>query len=521
MISSKQFAWLTNDEKPLDVIARSIELRLAAAGSPVRKHIDASDWAKDPNRDALMLTLFGIRNMGQTPGARTEQYVWVRDDETVYALEPPNEWDDAGYYSRPWFNERGQPFLDDARRFKLCVNETRVRHGALVELLRACAVRLEVNYTATKITLERLTVLPLIRPRFVPCLPLPARSGDPEWRCTASGATWQAMLGVKTAFGGARPPAVLLTGPPGSGKEAYAKAVHYGQRRNYRYRNYSYEDTGRLRTLSLAGATAESLRNVLPKHLDELNDKNGTLFLDEVDKAASSARSYLLRVLENRTYQKKDGSEASCKNVAMVIAAGKPLAHLRGLDPPDFWTRMEVHIGVVDPLTVGSQAERTRLLASFFKFFWWDCINDWLAGYKGGKLSRLSARTISTLEKKMFPVAIGTMNEKEYQFIPSPHVEIIANKFSYVLAPHLERRQLSIRGLRSAVAAIQRATKSQLAAMAHLYTRGAKSDAFNSAAGLFVEFGEIAIYDAVGTVLQVLPDDGGSIRHSNADNISA
>jgi len=374
------FAWLSS-QKPLDVLARAIESKLLVSGPPLKK--DATKWSTDPEREAVMRALFDVRWMGGK-AYREERFVWVADKKSnrVFAYAPPTDQNDASYYSREWESDnkathkKHKYFITYAQGFGLKYKGTAMSEEILGGLLQACAVNLEITY-GKKISLGNLSVLPLIRPRFVPCLPLPSKTGELEWRCTASGATWQATIGVSCAYGGTRPPTVLVTGPPGSGKEAYARAIHFGQRRNASGKDHD------IVTQSLAGLGADALRSRLSLILGGLEARQGTLFLDEVDKAEPPARSRLLRILENRTYETDTGAEASCKHVAFVVAAGKPLSALRGMEPPDFWTRMETHIAVGDPLTAGSQDERQRLLEAFFKFFWWDWVSDWLAGYGG------------------------------------------------------------------------------------------------------------------------------------------
>lgn len=491
------FDWLSS-KKPLDVIARTIEEKYIATGKARRAQKDASAWGEDPSRPAAMRTMFKALLVGRKDG-RTERYVFVKQQREIFAYVPPSKYDDADYLSRP-YNKR---FLEDPKRFTLKLHGRSIESDALSRLFGACATETSQTYTPgnRSITLENLSVIPLIRPRFVHCLPLPSKPGKLEWRCTASGATWQAMLGLARAFGGTRPPTVLVTGPPGSGKEAYAKAVHFGQKRN------AEKSDRHLVALSLGEVGAEELRRRLGGGLlDRLQKESGTLFLDEVDKASSGVRSSLLRILENREYEDKSEKVRQCDAVAFAVAAGRPLAALRGEEPPDFWTRMEVHIPVADPLTAGSQEERRELLSAFFRFFWWDTVSDWLEGYRGDAIasardSKWSAflREKDFLVNSLFPVAIGKMGQ-DLKFKSSDPIESVAEHFASVLAPHLERRQLSVRGLRTAVGAVQRATRAQLAAMAIV---GDKQTAVNK----FKDVARQAIHEAVGTVLQVLPDD--------------
>jgi len=108
--------------------------------------------------------------------------------------------------------------------------------------------------------------------------------------------------------------------------------------------------------------------------------------------------------------------------------------------------------------------------------------------------------------------------DTKFNFLPSCTVHRVAEQFARVLAPHLERRQLSLRGLRTAVAAVQRATKDQLVAMA--IQREAANGQILKAEKLFEQRAERAIYEAVGMVLQVLPDDAAHVGIPESDRAS-
>jgi len=538
-MTSNKWNWVTGSGY-LDQIARYIELRSAVRGRPtIEGKAKITQWVKDPERKAIMEAVFAHRLAGPNGKASIvpEKFIWVADEDSddceVYALASRTRHVDAKYYSRPWIDKTtaNSSFIEYGELFNLQrsavlnVAPLAAASGdpgarslspeAKRELLRSCAVEVRMAYTGEGLTVTSIDVLPLIRPKFVGCLPLPASDGKLEWRCISSGTSWQAMISVARSLGGKRPPAVLVTGPPGSGKEAYARAVHYGQRRNSSESNPKSD----IFTLSLAGATSKDLHAVLPEKLRDLQSNGGTLFLDEVDKAEPSARSYLLRILENRKFLDREDKEQDCGGVAFVIAAGSPLSELRGKSPPDFWTRMESHVAVGDPLTAGSQQEREEILAEFFYFFWWDWVSDWLGSHFAEEKPKLDARERDKLDfvaGPVFETAIGSFDATTYKFTKSVEVKRIAETFARVLAPHLERRQLSLRGLRSSVAAVQRATRAELASVALASANGLKDEALRSVRDALYLAADRAIYDAIGTVLQVIPDDARQSTESSS-----
>lgn len=463
-------------------------------------------WRCDASRPVFLLA--GARCLGSGTQQRVTERTMIvfdgnqsaRDAVKGYCL--PNLHIDASYVAG------GYEGIDrDLKELQLSRdgNGVVLSNGEIPEVLRAFRLELNVTYKVPRTgvasgnpisaEIQSSRLVPLIRPRFAPCLPLPADKG--EWRCISSRATWQALLSLTKSFGSARPPLVLVTGPPGSGKEAYARAVHFGHRKNPKGET--------LKTISLAELDASSLRNHLAKILPRLQRSKGTLFFDEVDKPSPEVRSSLLRVLEARTYSDVRGKECSCDEVTFVCAAGKQLSELRSLAPADFWTRMEIHVPVQDPLLAASQADREELLVSFFKFFWWDFASSWAESLltrknrdEGWSEYFAAHEKSRKLVDNLFEFAIGKWDDPNLRFATCKSIDKIATHLASVLSPHLERRQLSTRGLRSVVISVLAGARSQLLA-------AAVSDDKESMSSEFEMRAQEAIHDAIGTVLQVLP----------------
>lgn len=469
-------------------------------------------WPCDASRPVFLQA--GARCIGSGDKQEvTERSVIVLDGnlgekEGVKGYCLPNAYMDAYYVAGS-----SKSIRSDLEKLKLSRSDggtpKSLSRSDIGKVLQAFRLELSVNYQVPAVgsgvngpvqaEIQNSKLYPLIRPRFAPCLPLPSDKG--EWRCISSGATWQALLSLTKAFGSARPPLVLVTGPPGSGKEAYARGVHFGQRR-------AVNDA--LKTISLAELDVAGLRSQLAEALPKLQQEKGTLFFDEVDKPSADVRSSLLRTLEARTYTNpRRKEEYSCDDVTFVCAAGKQLSDLRSLVPADFWTRMEIHVPVHDPLLAASQVDRKELLASFFKFFWWDFTSSWAEsllvkrkrneGWKEYFDRHVNGRKLA---ESVFRIAIGTWHDDSLKFETCTAIDHVAEHLASVLAPHLERRQLSTRGLRSVVISVLSGSRSELlAAAVNAEDEIGKKKRLKS----FENAATRAIHDAIGTVLQVLP----------------
>lgn len=175
---------------------------------------------------------------------------------------------------------------------------------------------------------------------------------------------------------------VLISAPPGSGKEQFAGSIPYGTGR--------INETSDMISISLASGIQGDLERLLYGTQDEHGNrrdgliekaKNSVLFLDEVhhpDKRAG-IRASLLRPLESEEYIPCGDTEPKkVENVLFVLATSKPLKSIekvRGLadiPPRDFWTRMTHVIKIKHPFEGIYGSSLTDIINGFFRFFWWD-----------------------------------------------------------------------------------------------------------------------------------------------------
>ena len=122
--------------------------------------------------------------------------------------------------------------------------------------------------------------------------------------------------------------AVLILGPTGSGKEVVARMIHELSRRG----------TNKLQAVNCAALPDTLFESELfgyekgaftgahdrkPGRLELAN--NGTLFLDEIGDLSIVAQAKLLRVLEERRFERLGGNTPSDVNFRLISATNRPL----------------------------------------------------------------------------------------------------------------------------------------------------------------------------------------------------
>ncbi|OWY73159.1 hypothetical protein B7486_02070 [cyanobacterium TDX16] len=248
---------------------------------------------------------------------------------------------------------------------------------------------------------------------------------------------------------------VLITAPPGSGKEAYADSVAFGTGRGSKP----------LHTICLAAGAREELEKQLfgslrpdSSHVEGLLAKasGGTIFLDEVHHPETEAgiRASLLRVLENNSYYPVGCSEElKVKDVLYVLAtsrrlrksndgsSGKPLARV---PPPDFWTRMSHVVEVVHPLALRGK-ELIDATKCFFVHFWCE------------RVKRVMDVDLFVPSRETDSAAVRLRQELAADLVAEPKLKDASKTFVERLAAALPGRRLSlvsIRGIRSMVSSL-------------------------------------------------------------------
>ncbi|MCL4227882.1 MAG: sigma 54-interacting transcriptional regulator [Myxococcales bacterium] len=162
---------------------------------------------------------------------------------------------------------------------------------------------------------------------------------------------------------------VLLGGESGSGKEMVARALHRASRRA-QGPCVAVNCAALTETLiesELFGHEKGAFTGATEKKLGrfEAADK-GTLFLDEIGEMPLALQTKLLRVLEERRFERVGGTRPVTVDVRLVAATNRDLSDMvrRGLFREDLFYRLSVVHTVVPPLR--ERADDIPLLAEHF-----------------------------------------------------------------------------------------------------------------------------------------------------------
>ena len=148
---------------------------------------------------------------------------------------------------------------------------------------------------------------------------------------------------------------VLLTGESGTGKELFARALHA----------LSPRTEGPFVAVNCAAIPEALIENELfghekgaftgahrrqPGRFEQA--RGGTLFLDEVGELGSGVQSKVLRVLEERTFERVGGGATIRADVRLVAATNRPLERMveEGTFRSDLYFRLEVFPIELPPL---------------------------------------------------------------------------------------------------------------------------------------------------------------------------
>src|SRR6202008_3351168 len=191
---------------------------------------------------------------------------------------------------------------------------------------------------------------------------------------------------------------VLITGETGTGKELFARAIHKRSQRSGRaFISVNCAALApSLISSELFGHEKGAFTGAIQRRLGrfELAD-GGTIFLDEVGELLPDTQVALLRVLQEREFERVGGTQRIHVDVRVIAATNRDLnaAAASGAFRKDLFYRLNVF-----PLEMPSLRERKEDIPVLVEYF----IGRY--GRKAGKtFRRVSKRTLDHLQSYLWP----------------------------------------------------------------------------------------------------------------------
>jgi DNA-binding NtrC family response regulator len=226
---------------------------------------------------------------------------------------------------------------------------------------------------------------------------------------------------------------VLITGETGTGKELIARAIHKRSQRSSRaFVSVNCAAIPRdLIASELFGHEKGAFTGATQRRLGRFESaEGGTIFLDEVGELPAETQISLLRVLQEREFQRVGGNESFQIDVRVVAATNRNLetAIVEGGFRDDLFYRLNVFPIEVPPLR--QRKEDIPLLVEYFA--------DRYASKAGKKITGINKRGLELLQSYAWPG-----NIRELQNVIERSVIICDSENLSVDETWLGRRALS------------------------------------------------------------------------------
>ena len=191
---------------------------------------------------------------------------------------------------------------------------------------------------------------------------------------------------------------VLITGETGTGKELIARAIHKRSQRSSRaFVSVNCAAIPRdLIASELFGHEKGAFTGATQRRLGRFESaEGGTIFLDEVGELPAETQIALLRVLQEREYQRVGGNESLEADVRVVAATNRDLqaAIAEGKFREDLFYRLNVFPIEVPPLR--ERKEDIPLLVEYFV--------DRYASKAGKKITGINKKSMEILQAYSWP----------------------------------------------------------------------------------------------------------------------
>jgi formate hydrogenlyase transcriptional activator len=191
---------------------------------------------------------------------------------------------------------------------------------------------------------------------------------------------------------------VLITGETGTGKELIARAIHKRSPRASRaFVSVNCAAIPRdLIASELFGHEKGAFTGALQRRLGRFElAEGGTIFLDEIGELNAETQVTLLRVLQEREFERVGGTTLVRANVRVIAATHRdlPASIAAGTFRSDLYYRINVFPIEVPPLR--KRREDIRLLVGYFI--------DRYASRSGKKMMRIDKRTMESLQSYPWP----------------------------------------------------------------------------------------------------------------------
>jgi formate hydrogenlyase transcriptional activator len=191
---------------------------------------------------------------------------------------------------------------------------------------------------------------------------------------------------------------VLITGETGTGKELIARAIHKrSQRASRAFVSVNCAAIPRdLIASELFGHEKGAFTGAMQRRLGRFESADGgTIFLDEIGELPAEMQIALLRVLQEREFQRVGGNESIKTDVRVVAATNRDLqtAIADGRFRDDLFYRLNVFPVEVPPLR--ERREDIPLLVEYFV--------DRYASQAGKKITGISKKSMGLLQSYKWP----------------------------------------------------------------------------------------------------------------------